>query len=69
MCEHYPNVDALAKQESKGNASHERQLVEYAKSCVKPAYDYFQAKFDSASGELKIVLLAFKTARYFHLRS
>ena len=39
--------------------------MEYAKSCVKPAYDYFQAKFDSASGELKTVLLAFKAARYF----
>lgn len=37
LCEHYPNMNILAKQESKGNASHERQLVGYAKSCVKPA--------------------------------
>ena len=41
MCEYYPNVNALAKQESKGNSSHERQLVEYTKNCVKPAHDYF----------------------------
>jgi len=28
-------------------------------------YDYFKAKFDSTSGELKSTELAFKAARYF----
>ena len=65
ICEHYPNVNALAKHESGGNASHERQLLEYAKCCVKPAYEYFKAKFDDGSGDLKTALLAFKAARYF----
>ena len=61
-CEHYPNVMALAKHESNGNSTHKQQLVRYAKGCVQP--EYFKAKFDLASGELKDVL-AFRAARYF----
>lgn len=37
-----------------------------AENCAQPAmYDYFKAKFDSISGELKSTELAFKAARYF----
>ena len=39
-----------------------QQLIDYAKSCIQPAYDYFNSRFD---GELKIPVLAFKAARYF----
>ena len=63
-CEHYPNVMALAKHESNGNSLHEQQLVRYAKECVKTAYEYFNSKFDLASGDLKDTVLAFRAARY-----
>jgi len=60
--EHYPNVNAMAKQLTTGDAACEQQLVRYAKACVQPAYQYFQSKFDN---DLKPALLAFKAARYF----
>ena len=63
ICEHYPNVNALAKNESEGSAVHEEQLKRYAKNCVQPAYEYFKAKFDIDTGELKNTVLAFKAAR------
>ena len=62
---HYPNVIAVAREESQGNVAHEQLLVNYATACVKPAYDYFLTKFDATSGELSKSLLAFKAARYF----
>ena len=65
MCKHYPNVNALAKQESGGNATHEKQLIDYANSCAIPAYDYFEEKFDAQTGDLKVAVQAFKAARYF----
>ena len=37
--------------------------MRYAKGCVQPAYEYFKAKFDYTSGELKDT--AFRAARYF----
>ena len=60
--EHYPNINAIAKQLATGDAARERQLVGYAKACVQPAYQYFQSKFEK---DLKPALLAFKAARYF----
>ena len=39
--------------------------MRYATECVQPAYEYFKAKFDDASGELKDTVLAFRAARYF----
>ena len=39
-CEYYPNVSAVATSVS----SHSTQLINYAKSCVKPAYNYFEDK-------------------------
>ena len=64
-CEHYPNINAIARYESKGNASHEQQLISLAKVCVQPAHDYFKQKFDMDSGELKDTLAVFKAARFF----
>ena len=60
--EHYPNVLALAKSLSGGDAARELQLLSYAKACVEPAYSYFKTKFDQ---DLRPTLLAFKAARYF----
>ena len=60
--EHYPNVTSIAKQLSGGNATREGQLVAYAKSCVQPAYAYFQEKFNH---DLNPAVFAFKAARCF----
>ena len=38
-CQLYPNVLAVAQDENQGNAS-EHLLIQYAKSCAQPAYDY-----------------------------
>ena len=59
--QHYPNVAAMAKLLAEGNATHESQLIAYAKACLVPAYAYFRQKFD---GDLKHIVGAFKAARY-----
>ena len=63
--ENYPNVLAIAKSESAGNASNEQLLIRYAQNSVTPSYEYFKQKFDFTTGELKDILLAFKAARFF----
>ena len=60
--EQYPNVAAVAKNLCSGDSRHERQLVEYAKACVVPAFTYFKSNFEN---DLKATVLAFKAARYF----
>ena len=60
--EHYPNVNAIAKELSGGDAVREQQLVAYAKACVEPAYSYFRTKFNE---NLKPAVDAFKAARFF----
>ena len=59
--EHYLNVNAVAKDLSADNTSHEVQLITYAKNYVAPAYAYFQEKFDN---DLKPVLEIFSAACY-----
>ena len=67
--QNYPNVLAIAKSESAGNASNEQLLIRYAKNSVTPAYEYFTKKFDFNNGELKDTILAFKAAWFFpHLK-
>ena len=61
-CDDYSNINAVAKQESGGNATHKQKLVDYAKSCVRPAHEYFQAKFDARTRDLRESLMAFKAA-------
>ena len=60
--EYFPNVSAVAKHLVNGNQTHEQQLIDYAKECVKPAYSYFRSKFDN---DLKVSMEEFKAARYF----
>lgn len=59
---HYPNVAAVAKRLSRGNSTHEKQLVAYGCNCVQPAFDYFELKFNN---DLKSVVNAFMAAQYF----
>ena len=40
------------------------QLINYAKSCVKPAYEYFEEKFTE---DVAFLLSVFKQARKFDL--
>ena len=35
---HNPNVTAVAKKEASGNSAREKQLLDYADVCVKPAF-------------------------------
>ena len=35
---HNPNVTAVAKKEARGNSAREKQLLDYADVCVKPAF-------------------------------
>ncbi len=44
------------------NLPHCNQLVNYAKACVKPAYDYFNRKFGE---DLEVAVSAFKCAWFF----
>ena len=60
--QHYPNLNAVARQLSQGSVTRENQLVAYGHACCAPAYAFFKAKFDE---ELRLNLFAFKTARYF----
>ena len=60
--EHYPNTVAMARLLENGMLARERQLIDYAKTCVEPAYAYFKSKFE---GKLKPLVQAFKAARIF----
>ena len=59
---YYPNTNAVIRSQANGNATQQAQLMQYAKECVKPGYDYFESKFE---GELEPAVLLFKAARYF----
>ena len=64
--QHYPNVVAVAKAETNGNASHEQQLLDYSKTSVQPAYDYFCLKVNN---DLTPFSMPLKQLAYFHLSS
>lgn len=57
----YPNIQAIARKLSPGNAVNQQHWVSYAMACLKPGIDYFMARFgdDTASP------LSFKAARLF----
>lgn len=61
---HHPNANAVAAKLSSGRAVLKQQLIDYAEVCVKPAYEYFERKFDHDEGLQRAVSL-FKYARYF----
>ena len=56
-----PNVNAVARSLAPAPAV-QQQLVTYAKSCVQPGLDYFQQQLQTS---LKVILAAFKAARFF----
>ncbi len=58
---HLPNTLAVVKRLASPPMS-EQSLVDYAKACIQPGYDYFHLKFDS---DLRTVVDAFKSARLF----
>jgi len=57
----YLNTDAVARKPT-SNPGQNQMLTAYAKTCVQPAYDYFEEKF---SNDLAVTLSAFKYACYF----
>ena len=58
-----PNVVAMAIEQACGNSVQEKQLLDYADTCVKPAYyDYFKVKFNQ---DLKLAMNAFKACTFF----
>ena len=65
--ENYPNVKAIAKKESNGNASNEQMLIDYSKVCVKLAYEYFKLKFDFSRGKLQNLIWLLKQLDSFLL--
>ncbi len=56
---HLPNVDAIARRLSQGNAQVEQQWKTYALKCVQPGLDYYRHHL---SGCLQSPLAAFKAA-------
>ena len=58
----YSNVRVVADELAGGVASLNNQLINYAKGCVKPAYDYFNRKFGE---DLEVAVSAFKFAWFF----
>ena len=59
---YYPNVGAVARQASPSSSAHQRQLIDYALSCVQPGLQYFHEKFGNDSDH---PVAAFKAARVF----
>ncbi len=57
----YPNTIAVARKQS-SNPVQQQQLIDYSKSCVQPAYSYFNVTFGH---DLKQTVEAFKYARFF----
>ena len=56
----FPNLNAVAKELSAGNAVIEQQLTAYGKTCINPAVQYYQQRLEDS---MKIPLQAFKAAR------
>ena len=57
-----PNVEAIARVVSQGVPAVKQQLIDCAKRCVQPGFDYFHHQLGSS---LKGPLQAFKAARLF----
>ena len=61
---HYPNTNAVATKLCSGRAVLKQQLMDYADSCTKLAYDYFTCKFNG-DDDIKRAVTFFKYAWYF----
>jgi len=57
-----PNVEAVAKQLSRGSHAAMQRFLNHAKTCVHPAHSYYKRQLSSS---LKVALVAFKAARLF----
>ena len=55
----YPNTNAVATKLCSGGAVLKQQLMNYADSCAKPAYEYFTCKFNG-DDDLKRAVTFFK---------
>lgn len=62
MNEHYPNTYAVATKLSSNRSTQKQRLLDYRKTCVKLACDYFQQEFDN---DLKVAVSIFNYACYF----
>ena len=58
---HLPNAVAISKRVATSTLP-EDHWMQYAKACIKPGYDYFEAKLRQLEG----VVSAFKAARIFN---
>ena len=61
--ENYPNVQAIAKSIASGKADVQQRWMRYAKSCIKPALDYYKEHLNADL--MSIPMKAFKAARLF----
>ena len=59
---HFPNLSAICLQLSQSNSTAMQQLIDYGKSCVQPAIQYYKQRLDDS---MKVPLQAFKAARIF----
>lgn len=60
--DHFPNLSAICLQLSQGNSTAMQQLIDYGKSCVQPAIQYYKQRLDDS---MKVPLQVFKAARIF----
>ena len=59
---YYPNLNAKASEIACGNIQLESDLINHAKTCIRPGISYY---FDQISTSMKEPLEAFKAARFF----
>ncbi|PFX19546.1 hypothetical protein AWC38_SpisGene16042 [Stylophora pistillata] len=60
---YYPNVIAVSRLLSQGNVPVQQQWINYATQCIRPAYQYYQDKFNH--GPLQPLVTIFKSCRLF----
>lgn len=60
---YYPNVIAVSRLLSQGNVPVQQQWINYATQYIRPAYQYYQDKFNQ--GPLQPLVTIFKSCRLF----
>ena len=60
---YYPNVIAVSRLLSQGNVPVQQQWINYATQCIRPAYQYYQDKFNR--GPLQPLVTIFKSRGLF----
>lgn len=60
---YYPDVIAVSRLLSQGNVPVQQQWINYATQCIRPAYQYYQDKFNH--GPLQPLVTIFKSCRLF----